>query len=389
MNDPRFNALTVLLVSGDADFISKIQSLLTESQGGSCDVAWQFQLSISTKMADGGEHGNGPSDIVIVDGLWSGLSAPECASRSCALFETSSVIVAMDLDNECHDELLESYAGATRVQFVSRNRSLASLSLALRQFASSIVVRKQKQQLLCDWEHMAERIARLQQENTTLRSQLGELIVEDPDSSRSPSKAKPRIQDNRIQHLQLEVDSESQLALAVTKNSTADRNENSSVLADEAESCSIADECRISGRVLLAEDVPCNRRLLCFLLERAGAEVVAVEDGAAALDAIQSSGPFDLVLMDMIMPKMDGYECCRELRARNYDGPLIAITSRSLPSDRQLCLDAGCDGYLIKPVDRNLLIRTVGRYLDESRGVGEQAAEANSLEVELVALVAL
>lgn len=132
--------------------------------------------------------------------------------------------------------------------------------------------------------------------------------------------------------------------------------------------------------------MPCNRRLLCFLLERAGAEVVAVEDGAAALDAIQSSGPFDLVLMDMIMPKMDGYECCRELRARNYDGPLIAITSRSLPSDRQHCLDAGCDGYLIKPVDRNLLIRTVGRYLNEGRGVGEQAVEVNSLEVELVAM---
>lgn len=217
MNDPRSNELTVLLVSGDAEFISKIQSLLTESQGDSCDVAWQFQLSISTKLADAGEHGNGSSDIVIVDGLWSGLTAAECANRSCVLFDTSSIIVAMDLDHECRDDAVESYAGDTRVQFVSRSCSLTSLSLALRQFASSIVVRKQKQQLLCDWEHMAERIARLQQENSTLRSQLGELIVEDPDSSRSPAKAKPRIQSNRIKHLQLEVDSESQLAVTKTR----------------------------------------------------------------------------------------------------------------------------------------------------------------------------
>ena len=124
---------------------------------------------------------------------------------------------------------------------------------------------------------------------------------------------------------------------------------------------------RLHGRVLLAEDSADNQRLLSFHLRRAGAEVTVVDNGRAAVDtalAARAEGrPFGVVLMDMLMPVLDGYEATRALRQRGYDGPIIALSAHALAGVREQCLEAGCDDYATKPVDRARLLELVAAHL--------------------------
>jgi len=121
------------------------------------------------------------------------------------------------------------------------------------------------------------------------------------------------------------------------------------------------------GRVLLVEDGPDNQRLLTALLQKAGLQVELAENGRIALEkalgAQQAGHPFDLILMDMQMPEMDGYEATRKLRASSYARPIVALTAHAMPSDREKCLAAGCNDYLAKPVDRKQLWGTLAKYL--------------------------
>lgn len=124
-------------------------------------------------------------------------------------------------------------------------------------------------------------------------------------------------------------------------------------------------------RVLLAEDSTDNQNLVSFMLRRAGARVTTAANGQIArdlaLEAVTRNEPFDVVLMDMQMPVLDGYLATAELRREGYDLPVIALTANSMPSDRQKCLDAGCDAYLTKPIDRALFLEVVGRWCSPTR----------------------
>ncbi|HKC50857.1 MAG TPA: ATP-binding protein, partial [Myxococcota bacterium] len=125
------------------------------------------------------------------------------------------------------------------------------------------------------------------------------------------------------------------------------------------------------ARVLLAEDGLDNQRLVRALLRPLKVELSLVENGAQAVDqalaALDGDRPFELVLMDMQMPVMDGYEATRRLRAQGYSGPIVALTAHAMSSDRGRCLEAGCDEYLSKPIDRVRLLEVVAAFLAERK----------------------
>ncbi|MEZ6318630.1 MAG: PAS domain-containing protein [Phycisphaerales bacterium] len=119
----------------------------------------------------------------------------------------------------------------------------------------------------------------------------------------------------------------------------------------------------LACRVLLAEDGPDNARLLIHLLTSAGATVDHAADGREAIDrALGRGSDYDLILMDMQMPELDGYGAAAELRARGYTRPIIALTAHAMPEDRDRCLAAGCDDFLTKPVPRGELVALCHRY---------------------------
>ncbi|MGD0525928.1 MAG: ATP-binding protein, partial [Polyangiaceae bacterium] len=134
---------------------------------------------------------------------------------------------------------------------------------------------------------------------------------------------------------------------------------------------SLPPECR----VLLAEDGRDNQVLVTAFLVKAGATVKVVENGHLAVEeakaAVDAGSPYDVVLMDMQMPVMDGYSATSKLRLLGYDRPIVALTAHAMAGDRERCESAGCDDYLTKPVDRAKLTATVARFIGRTVAAGE------------------
>jgi two-component system cell cycle response regulator DivK len=126
-------------------------------------------------------------------------------------------------------------------------------------------------------------------------------------------------------------------------------------------------------KILIVEDNEMNRDMLSRRLARRGYEIVAAIDGAEGLARAQSDRP-DLILMDMSLPVVDGWEATRRLKedAETAAIPVIALTAHAMAGDREKALQAGCDGYETKPVELPRLLKTMEKLL----GAGERGSGA-------------
>jgi CheY-like chemotaxis protein len=117
-------------------------------------------------------------------------------------------------------------------------------------------------------------------------------------------------------------------------------------------------------RILVVEDNEMNRDVLSRRLARHGYEVLIASDGSSGLAVAHAEQP-DLILMDLAMPQMDGWECARRLKAepRTRAIPIIALSAHAMTGDRQKALDAGCDDFDTKPLDFGGLLEKMDRLL--------------------------
>jgi signal transduction histidine kinase/DNA-binding response OmpR family regulator len=130
------------------------------------------------------------------------------------------------------------------------------------------------------------------------------------------------------------------------------------------------DHIRLVGRILLAEDGEDNQDLLSTYLREAGAEVIMAGNGRIAVEvatAPENAGKFDLILMDMQMPELDGYGAVAILRRAGVATPIVALTANAMAEDRARCIAAGCTDYLPKPVERYQLLSTAACYMRDSQ----------------------
>lgn len=122
----------------------------------------------------------------------------------------------------------------------------------------------------------------------------------------------------------------------------------------------------MSAKILLVEDNEQNRYLATFLLESSGFHVLHAANGCAALRIAETESP-DLILMDIQMPEMDGYEAARRIRAiAGLESiPLVAVTSYAMPSDRKKALALGFTGYIEKPIVTDTFVREISLFMPE------------------------
>jgi PAS domain S-box-containing protein len=137
-----------------------------------------------------------------------------------------------------------------------------------------------------------------------------------------------------------------------------------------------------SGRILLAEDHEVNRELFTILISRLGCSVTPARDGLEAVElgdaALREGRPYDLVLMDVFMPRMNGYEATEALRQKGYRGPIIAVTASALKGERDKCIAVGMDDILTKPFKKEDLSRLLASWMPAEPNRGRARAAGNA-----------
>jgi CheY-like chemotaxis protein len=118
--------------------------------------------------------------------------------------------------------------------------------------------------------------------------------------------------------------------------------------------------------VLIAEDDFLNFTLLADMLEHTGIRITHAETGAEAVDLFARDNTIDIVLMDMRLPEMDGYQATRHIKEAKKDVPVIAQTAYAFSEDRAKCVAAGCDEYINKPISLHLLIKLMSKFLNQA-----------------------
>jgi signal transduction histidine kinase len=148
----------------------------------------------------------------------------------------------------------------------------------------------------------------------------------------------------------------------VGEQNTWNKYEQAEEIQKEPESRPIPADNVETKKILLAEDNPVNQQLMNVLLKKMGYEVTLVDNGRLAVEAMET-GSFDIVLMDIQMPEMNGLDATRTIRQKGYTIPVVAITANALKGDREQCLEAGCNDYLPKPVDKYDLEEIIHKYI--------------------------
>ena len=143
--------------------------------------------------------------------------------------------------------------------------------------------------------------------------------------------------------------------LIMSENELLERTSNTKITCDYSS--------HVRGNILIAEDNHDNQQLISILLSDIGAEITFVENGQQAIDAALSRN-YDLIFMDMQMPIMGGVEATKKLRKLNYTKPIIALTANAMRTDHDMCIEAGCDDFLTKPIHKDELFQAVYENLE-------------------------
>jgi len=159
-------------------------------------------------------------------------------------------------------------------------------------------------------------------------------------------------------------------------------------VADKEDSIGTTRPEKVKGKILLAEDNVINQQLLTLIIGETGAELDIVDDGKKAIETAMA-GSYDLIFMDMQMPVISGLEATRALRENGYKGAIVTLTANAMNEDRLACQQAGCDGFLTKPVDTNQLYQVIAQYLKSDIQAESEDAIYSELKVHESGLKAL
>ncbi len=372
----------LLLISSDSGLIATVHSLEHRRSSRSrndvevpdrrAEVTFVSSLDSAVTSVQAAHESDRPFEVVVIDRSCDGVAGAVVSDR---LWKIDPALSVIDCGSD-DDDADKCSAGSAQSRLVRlpREHAVEHLNAIVEVLLDRAALRRRNQALIGEVSRVHRETDRLEAENQALNEQLTRLRL----SLRGRNSN--QVQETSVRRIDIESDrAERQNAgPAVRRMSVAcdgpggtSSDTRRSTPRPETEaprvSTDASDERRLHGRVLVADDVAANRRLASYLLEHAGASVVQADSGQAAIDlynaSLESSEPFDAIVLHMAMEEMDGYECARQLRIRNYQGPIVAAIACSLPLDQHLCLSAGCDEFVTMPLDRNQFVRTVRRML--------------------------